>query len=105
MDGYGTSPLIPCHRTILNSSSGIASSWVRLKCSDLLCHLLNTIVLLLRSIRAGMDLNGLRSAFIVKEFHIGVAAASYWLMGGKPSISSIVLTRDVVEYMVLSANP
>ena len=34
--------------------------------------------------------------------YIGVAAASYWLMGGKPRISSIVRSIPEVVYSVLS---
>ncbi len=38
----------------------------------------------------------------VKHSHMGVAAASYWLMGGSPRMSSMVRSMEAVEYMVLT---
>ena len=43
-----------------------------------------------KSIRAGSTVYGVRSAASVKEANIGVAAASNWLRGVRPRISSIV---------------
>src|SRR6516225_5927178 len=45
---------------------------------------------------------GDRSALSVKELDIGRAAASYWLNGGRPRISSIVRIMLTVLYCVLS---
>jgi hypothetical protein len=36
---------------------------------------------------------------------MGIAAASYWLIGGNPSRSSIDRTIELVEYIVLSTVP
>jgi hypothetical protein len=36
----------------------------------------------------------------VKHSYKGMAAASYWLIGGNPKISSIVLKNPEVEYIV-----
>ena len=40
-----------------------------------------------------------------KAANSGVAAASYWLIGGRPRISSIVRSTDAVEYSVESSAP
>src|SRR5262245_32252997 len=40
--------------------------------------------------------NGLRSVCVPNDLYIGVAAASYWLMGGRPSSSSIVRSIELV---------
>ena len=39
---------------------------------------------------------------LVKQANIGVAPASYWLIGGSPRINSIVRSIPEVEYMVCS---
>ena len=56
-----------------------------------------------RSIRAGSCAYGVRSALSVNEANIGRAAASYWLSGGRPRISSIVRIMLTVLYCVLSS--
>ena len=43
-----------------------------------------------------------RSGVSVKDSNIGFAAASNWLSGGKPKISSIVRNMLTVLYCVLS---
>lgn len=55
-----------------------------------------------KSIRAFSCENGVKSAFVPIAAYIGVAAASYWLIGGNPSNSSIVRNSDDVVYSVLS---
>lgn len=98
--GKGTLlPLIPCHKTILNSKSGTASSFVRLNDSDLRCHSLMAIFVSFRSILAATDIKGVRSGVEEKQFHMGSAAASYCVMGGSPNINSIVRNMEEVEYM------
>ena len=52
------------------------------------------------SVCKGLAINGLMSAFLEKHLHMGVAAASYWLIGGIPRINSIVRSIEEVEYMV-----
>ena len=54
---------------------------------------------------AGTDVKDLKLALPVKDRHIGVAAASNWLIGGKPKINSMVRNIDEVEYMVWSTKP
>gem|GEM_PF-4080747 len=54
----------------------------------------------LKLIFAGLAVNPLESAVEANERHIGVAAASYWLIGGMPRINSMVRNIDEVEYMV-----
>ena len=55
------------------------------------------VPLVQRTLRAGRCVNGAASGVGWKALYIGVAAASYWLIGGRPRISSIVRsTPDVV---------
>ena len=54
------------------------------------------------STSAGRAAYGARSARSVNEANIGVAAASNWLRGGSPRISSIVRIMLTVWYCVLS---
>ena len=49
--------------------------------------------------------NGVRSGISVKQVLIGVAVASIWFIGGRPSISSIVRSRLVWLYWVLTTAP
>src|SRR5450759_3874152 len=48
--------------------------------------------------------NGVKSGDEVNEVNIAVALASYWLMGGKPRINSIVRSIPDVEYIVWSTD-
>jgi len=94
------SPLIPCHKTILNSRSGTASSFARLNLSERLCHSLMATFLRFRSTEIGFARNPAWLGVFEKHLHIGVAAASYCDMGGNPKMSSMVLITEVVEYIV-----
>jgi hypothetical protein len=47
--------------------------------------------------KAGRATKGAGSGRFRKQFHSGVAAASYWLIGGNPNINSIVLNTEDVE--------
>ena len=46
-----------------------------------------------------LALNAARFGLAVKQSKSGAAAASYWLMGGKPKINSKVLRIPEVEYI------
>src|SRR5262245_44626652 len=86
----------------LNSMSGAASSLLKSSCADLcepgaFCGFFSA-----RSTRASRCLYGARSALFMKELYIGVAPASYWLIGGSPRISSIVRNIPEVVYIVES---
>ena len=48
---------------------------------------------------------GVRSGVSVKQSDMGVAVASSWFIGGRPSISSIVRRRLVWLYCVLTVTP
>ena len=45
-------------------------------------------------------MNGVISGDGENEANIGVALASYWLIGGSPRINSIVRSMPEVEYIV-----
>ncbi len=53
----------------------------------------------------GTALKGLKSGVAVKQSLIGVAVASSWFIGGRPSINSIVRSRLVWLYCVLTTAP
>ena len=55
--------------------------------------------------RAARCVNGARLGDVVNALYIGVAAASYWLIGGSPRINSIVRNTPDVVYSVLSTMP
>lgn len=58
-----------------------------------------------KSTLGGITLNVDRSGSVPNEAYMGIAAASYWLIGGNPSRSSIDRTIELVEYIVLSTVP
>src|SRR5215467_1305220 len=89
----------------LNSTSGAASSLLKSSCAERCEPGAFSRFFSARSMRASRCLNGVRSAPLaplVKELYIGVAAASYWLIGGSPRISSIVRSIPEVVYIVES---
>src|ERR1700760_3897833 len=91
-----SSPFTDFQITSFKARSGAASSFLKLKLSDCLLLLFTATLRLLISTLAGMALKGNRSGVAVKHSYMGNAAASYWLMGGKPNISSMVRnTPDV----------
>jgi hypothetical protein len=49
--------------------------------------------------------NAVKSGVLVKQSNIGVAVASIWFIGGRPSINSIVRSRLVWLYCVLTTAP
>ena len=53
----------------------------------------------------GTAVKGEKSGVLVKQSVIGVAVASSWFIGGRPSISSIVRIRLVWLYWVLTVTP
>ena len=59
-------------------------------------HSLTAVFLSSRLIFAGKARKGVASGSVLKHLHIGVAAASYCVIGGMPSTSSIVLRTEVV---------
>ena len=63
------------------------------------------VFLSFRLMETGTEVNGFKLGVVINERHIGVAAASYWLMGGKPKINSMVRNIEEVEYMVWSTKP
>src|SRR5262245_60176313 len=99
--GAGIRDFAPCtdiQITSLNSMSGSVSSLLKSQAADCCAPGAFTVFLSVRSYLAGRCLNGARSALSVKLLNIGVAAASYWLIGGMPSINSIVRSiREVVH--------
>src|SRR6266508_329875 len=88
----------------LNSTSGAASSLLKSSCAERCEPGAFSGFFSARSTRASRCLNGVRSALFVKELYIGVAAASYWLIGGNPRISSIVRSIPEVVYIVESTS-
>src|SRR3954447_10838576 len=101
--GAGTmefSPFTAFHITSVNSPSGIRSSLEKSNRSLFLCHAFVASFFSLISVCSGFALNDVRSGWAEKHLQSGVAAASYWLIGGMPNISSIVRKTDVVEYIV-----
>src|SRR5260221_1724682 len=55
--------------------------------------------------RAGAKVYGASVGVVENALYIGVAAASYWLIGGSPRTSSIVRSTPDVVYSVLSTTP
>src|SRR5713226_9429245 len=55
--------------------------------------------------RDGRTVYGASDGVVVNALYIGVAAASYWLIGGRPRTSSIVRSTPEVVYSVLSTTP
>src|SRR5207247_6610702 len=97
-------PLIAFQMISLNSMSGAASASSKFisieRCAPGAFGGLTSV----RETRAGRAEYDARSGSLVNALNIGVAAASYWLMGGIPRISSMVRSMLVVEYMVLSTD-
>src|SRR5207302_1640338 len=54
--------------------------------------------------RAATCVNGVSTGVAWNDPYIGDAAASYWLIGGSPKISSIVRSTEHVVYSVLSTD-
>lgn len=99
--GIGASPpFIPFHKISLKSRSGTRSSFVRSIADDLFDHSFEAVFLSRRSTFAGKAWNAVRSGVEVKHLHIDGEEASYCVIGGIPSISSIVRNTEVVEYIV-----
>src|SRR6185295_5220637 len=94
--GNGKSPFRPCQSTRLNSTSLLSSSLTNENCSDFFCHLFIATFFSSRLTRGAMALNENGLASALKQFHIGVAAASYWVMGSIPKINSIVRSIEAV---------
>src|SRR5215468_6508531 len=100
-----SAPRTDFHMISLNSTSGAASSLLKSSCAERCEPGAFSGFFSARSTRAPECLNGVRSAplvTLVKELNIGVAAASYWLIGGNPRISSIVRSIPEVVYIVES---
>src|SRR5579862_3917444 len=93
-------PFIAFQSTSLNWSSGTRSSAVKSKAADFFASSPEPVFISSRLTDSGRCLKGVVSGDAVKERHRGVAAASYWLIGGSPRISSIVRRSEEVEYMV-----
>src|SRR6185312_5728900 len=90
------SPFTDCHITSFNSRSGTASGLEKLKVAESFAAAVVASFLALISTFAGFTLYGVISGWGVKQLHIGVAATSYWLMGGSPKISSTVRSMAAV---------
>src|SRR5262245_60286389 len=95
-------PRTDIQMTSLNSMSGSVSSLLKSQEADCCAPGAFSGFLSVRSYFAGRCLNGVRSALFEKLLNIGVAAASYWLIGGIPRISSIVRSIPEVVYIVES---
>src|ERR1700712_4766731 len=90
---------------LLNNMSGTRSSLVRSIWLLRTAVALVAVFLSLRLILAATDLKDVRFGSLLKLLNMGVAAASYWLIGGSPKINSIVRSIEEVEYIVLSTKP
>ena len=73
---------------------------MRSRVADFLAHWFEATFRCVRSTVSGKTANGVRSGVVVKQRHIGRAAASYCDIGDNPRISSMVRSTDVVEYIV-----
>jgi hypothetical protein len=70
---------------------------VKSKVSLSFCHSLNIEFLSSSLILAGLVLNGAWPGVLFMHLHNDPEAASYWVIGGRPRINSIVLSSEVVE--------
>src|SRR5436305_14375906 len=95
---FDAPPLTERQMISFSSASGARSSTEKSIASD--CCEPNAVGRLRSSVgtRAGSRENASRFGTPLKALYIGVAAASYWLIGGRPRISSMVRsTPEVVE--------
>ena len=88
--------------TSLNSKSSAASSFSKSNVADIAAPHASRLFFSFRSTAGLTCLYAVRSGFAKNEAYIGRAAASNWLIGFSPRISSIVRSMLLVEYMVES---
>ena len=92
-----SAPRTDFQRISLSSRSGARSASTRFMRSEAWAPGASSRFLARMSTRAGRTAYGVGSGFAAKAPKSGVAAASYWLMGGRPRSSSIVRrTPEVV---------
>ena len=91
--------------TSFSSRSGARSGLARFMRSEACAPGASSAFVSVRETRGSRARYGAGSADAAKAANSGVAAASYWLIGGRPRISSIVRSTDAVEYIVESTAP
>ena len=96
--GIGESaPRTDFHRISFSSYSGVMSASVKFMASDASAPQALAAFFSSSGTRAGSAVYGVATGVVWNALYIGVAAASYWLIGGRPRISSIVRSMpDVV---------
>ena len=95
-------PRTDCQIISFNSSSGALSASSRFMRADATAPGADQSFFSSSEIRAGCFVKEVTSGVASNAWYIGVAAASYWLIGGRPRINSIVRRTAVVEYSVES---
>src|SRR4051812_28326053 len=103
--GMGAPGLKSSHRISLSASGSARSTSEKSSLADASAPLPLAGLRAIRSIVTGTSSYGRRSASAVKVLIIGVAAASYCVIGGSFKISSMVRRYDAVVYIVLSTTP
>src|SRR5258707_5626436 len=98
-------PRTALHTISLSSRSGARSGSEKSMAMDAAAPGADASFRSARRTRAGRCVYGVRAGEAWKERYIGAAAASYWLMGGRPRMSSIVRSIPDVVYSVLSTAP
>jgi len=94
------SPFTAFQITSVNARSGMRSSFEKSKVSLSRCQAFSTVFFSLISTCRGFAIKTAVFGSDEKQRHMGVAAASNWLIGGIPKINSIVRNMELVEYMV-----
>ena len=111
--GYGSVPRMARQRMRFSASSGARSTWLevhlrrgqRVGPQLRIANRVRLGVHLVQRHVAGQASKGVKSGVSVKQSRIGRRCASNWFIGGRPRICSIVRSRLIVLYCVLTTAP